>query len=185
MVKAHFRTSFCTKTSTRFCTECGFALKETALQNHDLWSCMPFLVEFEGESQRSKFKQEHRQIDGRKWPKSLGWRRRGLYYVTGARYQKFEAAEWSWIWPGVIGFLRQVAYELITADHEHFESLAWPCMIARWYHWRHKRLYVQFFHRLFDCLPLHFSTSDLDHQTLQKSPFYFCWLKYWHLVPSK
>ena len=27
VVEALFRTSFCTKTSTRFCTECGLALK--------------------------------------------------------------------------------------------------------------------------------------------------------------
>ena len=27
VVEAHFRTSFCSKTSTRFCTECGLALR--------------------------------------------------------------------------------------------------------------------------------------------------------------
>ena len=66
--------------------------------------------------------------------KYLGWRRHGRYYITGARRQKFEAAEWSWIQPGVIGLLRQVTYEVILDDHNHFESLAWPCMIARWHH---------------------------------------------------
>ena len=40
-------------------------------------------VEFDGESPRSKFEHcdGHDQTDGRKWPKNLGWRRRGRYYA--------------------------------------------------------------------------------------------------------
>ena len=34
-----------------------------------------------------------RPTDGWKWPKNLRWRRRGRYYVTGARRQELEAAE--------------------------------------------------------------------------------------------
>ena len=45
----------------------------------------------------------------------------GRYYVTGARRQEFEAADWSWSRPGVIGLPRQVTYGVIPADHEHFE----------------------------------------------------------------
>ena len=34
--------------------------------------------------------------------KNLGWRRRGRYYITGARHQEFESAEWPWIQPGIV-----------------------------------------------------------------------------------
>ena len=35
-----------------------------------------FFIDFDGESPRSKFKQEHSQTDGRKKPKNIWWRRR-------------------------------------------------------------------------------------------------------------
>ena len=104
-----------------------------------------------------------------KMAKNVGWRRRGRYYVTGARQQEFsEAAEWSWIRPDIMGLLQQVANELIPADHEHFESLVWPCMTARWHHWRHKHSYVPFFRCLIDCLPVRSLTSGLHHKILWK-----------------
>ena len=39
---------------------------ETALQNHNFWSCRRLLVEFDGQSPRQKFEQEHGQTDGTK-----------------------------------------------------------------------------------------------------------------------
>ena len=114
--------------------------------------------------------------------KNLGWRRRGRYYVTGARRQEFEAVELSWVRPGVIGLLRQVAYELISANHEHFESFEWPCMIAGWHHWHHKRLHVPFFRRLFDCVPVQISTLDLHHWILRKKNLSDQSLWFWSAV---
>ena len=119
---------------------------------------------------------------GRKWPKNVGWRRRGRYYITGARHQEFEAAEWSWIQPDLIGLLRQVAYELILADHEHIESLAWPCMKARWHHWRHKHSHVPFFYCPFDRLPVRISTPDLHHRILRKKNRSDQSLRFWSAV---
>ena len=37
-------------------------------------------VEFDGEGPRTKFGQEHGQIDGRKWPKTLGWQKSRLAF---------------------------------------------------------------------------------------------------------
>ena len=67
-----------------------------ALQNHNLWSCRPFIEEFDGESPRSKLEQERGQTDGRKWLKDLEWRKRDRNYSTGASRQELEAVEWSW-----------------------------------------------------------------------------------------
>ena len=108
-----------------------------------------------------------KQKEGRKWPKNLGWRRRGRYYVTCAGCQEFKVAEWFWTWPGVLGLLWQVTYEVIPADHEHFESLAWPCMVARWNHWCHKRSHVPLFLCLAHRLPVRISTSNL-HRWIQR-----------------
>ena len=44
-------------------------------------------------------------MDGRSWPKNIGWRRCGRCSVTGARCQEFETVEWSWNWSGVLGLL--------------------------------------------------------------------------------
>ena len=103
-----------------------------------------------------------------KWPKNLGWPRRGRHYITGAGRQEFEAPERSWIRPSVIGSERQIIY-VFPADHEHFELLAWPCMIARWHHWRHKRSHVSFFRCQFDRHPIRILTSDLHHRILRKN----------------
>ena len=80
-----------------------------------------FFVEFDGESPRSKFEQEH---GGRKWLKISGDEDAAnvTSLVPGVKNPK--TPEWSGIRPGVIGLLRQVAYKLIPADQEHFESLA-------------------------------------------------------------
>ena len=88
-------------------------------------SCRPFFEEFDGESTRSIFEQEHRQRDGRKWPKNLWWRRRGQYYVTSGRRQGFEAAEWSSIRPGVIGRLLTIANWFWRITNISSRSLTW------------------------------------------------------------
>ena len=43
-----------------------------------------------------------------KWPKNLGWWRRGRHYVTGARHQVFEAAEWTRIRPSIFSLIEEV-----------------------------------------------------------------------------
>ena len=47
-----------------------------------------------------------------------------------------------------------------------FESLAWPCMIARWYHWRHKRSHLPHYVR---CLFDH--VSQMRHYTVCQIPY--------------
>ena len=67
---------------------------KTALRSHnlELWSHRLF-TECDSESPRSKFEEGHGQTDDRKWPNILRWRRRGQYYVTGARRQETMAAK--------------------------------------------------------------------------------------------
>ena len=140
---------------------------ETALQNHKLWSCGPFFVEFDGESPRSIFEQEH-GTDGRKWPKTLGWRRPGRCYAPGARRQEFEAARWYWIRPGMTGLLWQVACELILADQEHFESLAWLAWLRGGTTDVTNARTCHFFSLSVWSSSRWNSTSDLQHQILRK-----------------
>ena len=98
----------------------GSSCREAALQTHNLRSCGPFFVEFDGESTRSKFAQK---LDRR--PKM----------AEKSRVTKTWPLLHHWCWASRIGstlrnglefdrLLRWFAYELIPADLEHFESLS-------------------------------------------------------------
>ena len=129
---------------------------KTALQNHNKISDLVgfYFTEFDGKGPCSNLEHEHGQTDGRKWPKSPGWRRRDQYFVNGAMRQEPEAAKLSWIGPGAM------------ADHLRTGSgLSWTFRTAR------VTTIVSttdVFRRLFDQLPVQILAPDNQHWSLQK-----------------